>query len=429
MIFKQQTTFIDAIRANAKRPLIFAADVLSQPHRELYLKSDPYAHTKCNRALGMSEDIDAVLLVAPVNQDYIAWLKSNKLAPKVIFSFNLEQTDKSLGELILENPDTVRAALGDILSQKPIYVPHYSSKTDLRVAELLGAELFGSDEDVAMKYFDKKSFKEELQSLGITTVGGITHGLQGSLPNPGELAEIMERLLHSYPSLMVRGARGSSGSSAYHVDGEKVHEVIETLQANRDEEILIEPFLSVIASPNDQWIIDLNGDIHHVGLSAQLFEELKHVGNIQGQLFSKRVSDEIYETSRKIVTRMKEEGYQGLLGIDYIVTDQGIFAIENNARMNGSSYAFGVVDRLSRTFDTELCWKFYKAHSPVNSFDELTQLLNPILYDGKSTNCVFPFDCDRLSATGIFAPILIAEDTYHLHYLEQTLDALNIQKV
>ena len=71
---------------------------------------------------------------------------------------------------------------------------------------------------------------------------------------------------------MVRGARGSSGSSAYQVDGEKVHEVIETLQANRDEEILIEPFLSVIASPNDQWIIDLNGDIHHVGLSAQLFE-------------------------------------------------------------------------------------------------------------------------------------------------------------
>lgn len=422
-------TFIDAIRAKQNRPLIFAADVLSQPHRELYLKADPYAHTKCNRALGMAEEIDAVLLVAPVNEDYVQWLRANNLAPKVIFSFNLEKTTKSLAELILENPTPVKEALGDILTQNPIYVPHYTSDTDMAVAELLGAELFGSDETVAMKYFDKKSFKDELQSLNITTVGGVTHGQQGSMPNPGELAELMKQLLHSYPTLMVRGARGSAGSSAYQVDKDKVHEVIETLQANRDEEILIEPFLSVIASPNDQWIIDLSGDIHHVGLSAQLFEELKHVGNIQGQLFSKRVADEIADTSRKIVQRMKEQGYQGLLGIDYIVTDQGIFAIENNARMNGSSYAFGVVDRLATKFNTELCWKFFKAKSPVKSFHELTSLLNPILYNGENINCVFPFDCDKLTSSGIFAPILVAEDTYHLHYLEQTLEALGVEKV
>lgn len=429
MAIKTNLTLIDAIRSKKRRPLIFAADILSQPHRELYLKTDPYAHTKCSRALGMAEEIDAVLLTAPVNDDYLQWLRDNNLAPKVVFSFNLEKTNKPLAELILENPTPVKEALGDILDQNPIYVPYYTSDTDTLVAELLGAELFGSDERVAMKYFDKKSFKDELQALGIATVGGVTHGQRGSLPNPGELAELMQQLLHSYPTLMVRGARGSAGSSAYQVDEDKVYEVIETLQSNRDEEILIEPFLSVIASPNDQWIIDLSGDIHHVGLSAQLFEKLKHVGNIQGELFSKRVAQEIAETSLKIVMRMKEQGYQGLLGIDYIVTDQGIFAIENNARMNGSSYAFGVVDRLSTKFNTKLCWKFFKAKAPVNSFKDLTSLLKPILYTGESVNCVFPFDCDKLASSGFFAPILVGEDTYHLHYLEQTLEALGIEKV
>jgi predicted ATP-grasp superfamily ATP-dependent carboligase len=49
-----------------------------------------------------------------------------------------------------------------------------------------------------------------------------------------------------------------------------------------------------------------------------------------------------------VVINMAEFGYRGVVGIDYIVSDEGIFPVENNARFNASSYVSMIVDNIEK---------------------------------------------------------------------------------
>ncbi|MCB0309603.1 MAG: hypothetical protein KDD42_00125, partial [Bdellovibrionales bacterium] len=119
----------------------------------------------------------------------------------------------------------------------------------------------------------------------------------------------------------------------------------------------------------------------------------------------------------------------GILGIDYIISDDGIFPIENNARFNGSTFSFGIIDNIEERLGPVACWKFFNAKTKPCSFTELTELIEPILYNNHRLNCVFPHDCDALHITGQFAPLLVAEDIYHIEYLEESLKSLGIERI
>ncbi len=57
---------------------------------------------------------------------------------------------------------------------------------------------------------------------------------------------------------------------------------------------------------------------------------------------------------------MADTGYKGVVGIDYIVSDEGVFPVENNARFNGSSYVSLIVDNIEKLTAPIPCWKFMK---------------------------------------------------------------------
>ncbi|MBW2166424.1 MAG: hypothetical protein JRG74_10145 [Deltaproteobacteria bacterium] len=76
---------------------------------------------------------------------------------------------------------------------------------------------------------------------------------------------------------------------------------------------------------------------------------------------------------------MAESGYNGVVDIDYIVSDEGIFPVENNARFNGSSYVSMIVDNIEKLTSPIPYWKFIK-----------------IKTDGNKLNSVFPFNCNAL---------------------------------
>ena len=110
------------------------------------------------------------------------------------------------------------------------------------------------------------------------------------------------------------------------------------------------------------------------------------------------------------------------------MSDNAVIPIENNARFNGSTFAIGIVDRLEGRLGTIASWKFFKAVTSPCTFNELRSRLAPLLYDGKRINAVFPFDCDELSHNGSFAALLVAEDLYHIDYLERTLQGLGVMR-
>ncbi len=118
---------------------------------------------------------------------------------------------------------------------------------------------------------------------------------------------------------------------------------------------------------------------------------------------------------------MAETGYVGVIGIDYIVTDKGVFPVENNARFNGSSYVSIIVDNIKKLTVPVVVWKFMKIKTTPCSFTELKERLKSVLFDGKKLNSIFPFNCEKLPLTGNFAVILLAGNMWQLPNLEEAL--------
>ncbi|MCI5064152.1 hypothetical protein MRY87_00350, partial [bacterium] len=380
----------ESLSANSEQSVLFAADIRSQPAGDALGARDPFLHHQCERALPIAEQEDIVVLQGPLDEYYHQWLRSLDLSTDHIVAYGERRASGPLASLIRQNPAPVRKMLND--STAPVYLPFYPSEEDLLCAKELGIPVLGCDEATTTKYFDKLSFKQECERIGVTTIEGHHHDIDVTSPlNEEEMGELIHRLLTNYEKVIVRGTDGAGGTSAYTVGSSDIKTLYEQLIASEDQTVLIEPFLNVISSPNDQWAINNGGEIHHLGLSAQLFQGLKHAGNFFGQYYSPRVTKYIEENSLKIVQAMAEGGYRGVLGIDYIVCEEGIFPIENNARMNGSTFALELFNIARERIDGLHCWKFYKARCEKSDFPQFQKKVQKFLYDGEKRNSLFPF--------------------------------------
>ena len=125
---------------------------------------------------------------------------------------------------------------------------------------------------------------------------------------------------------------------------------------------------------------------------------------------------------------MAESGYNGVVDIDYIVSDEGIFLVENNARFNGSSYVSMIVDNIEKLTSPIPYWKFIKIKTSPCSFLALTKRIKPVLYDGNKLNSVFPFNCDELPETGSFGVILLARNLDQILYLKESLKEMGVKR-
>lgn len=121
---------------------------------------------------------------------------------------------------------------------------------------------------------------------------------------------------------------------------------------------------------------------------------------------------------------MAASGYRGVVGIDYIVSDEGIFPVENNARFNGSSYVSLIVENIETLNVSISAWKFMKVKVNPCSFKALKERLKSTLFDGIKKNSIFPYNCEALSITGSFSLIYLAENANMFSVLEQNLKEL-----
>lgn len=410
---------------------IFACEWRSQPHLK---KISAAGHneamvTKQNRALALAGPEDIVISSRLPDKDYFSWLRDLDFAPKRVLLLT-DEVGGILPEVIEKNINVVKRAREEA-GAKAVFVPHYCSDHEIKIAAALNAEIFGCPEDITLRYFNKHKFKNSCREWGVAVVDGARkdHIEEGAGEDrevsASEVEQIVRSLLHNYPKVIVRGTEGSCGSSVFTVTTDDIEKIVEKVVG--DDAYLVEPFLKVIASPNDQWAVRRDGSLAHIGLSNQIFDNFCHVGNLAGQYLSSRIFSQIRSSSMKIADGMRSKGYRGVLGIDYIITDEGIFPIENNARMNGSTYCLGIVEKIEKCGGRVGAWKFYRASSGCRSFAELKVKLEEVLCQPGKANGVFPIDCDTLSKNGVFTIILYGEDLYHLEHLEAFLEDLEIK--
>lgn len=404
--------------------VIFGADNFSQfPHRDNSIRSS------CDRALPGASATDLVVLRGDQNRGYYNWLRSLGLGPDNVIAYNQRSSEFSLAQCIVRDPEPILKYI-EKTGRKPVYVPWFSGQMEAEAAKVIGADLFGADEAATFKYNDKADFKNICKELGIPVVAGTTFEIAPkNIENGGDMGRVILRLLAEHEEVIIRGTLGESGMSLYRTGGDNALDVYDEIVASGEKKVIIEPFLDVVSTPNDQWVIGTNRSTHHLGVADQICENgMVHIGTQSCQRPSNRVSDYISETSQTIVDHMSISGYEGVLGIDYIVTDEGIFPVENNARFNGSTYVRLILDQLEKNHFSAACWKFIKIKIKPCSISELLERLGPLLYDGNKLNSVFPYNCNAFESNGFFAIILLSEDYNHLVHLEQSLRKMGIQR-
>ena len=414
------------ISDNNNELVIYGSDTFSQ-----FPKRKSSISLKCDRALAAASSDDLVLIRTTLDHDYYDWLRSCGLGPNHVVEFQTSSTDTSLSGLIIEDPGPVLKVIKEI-GRKPVYTPWFNGALEAKAADAIGAELFGTSHALTLKYNDKAEFKAICRQLGIPVIEGETFSLHPQdSANYQEMKVIVRRYLATHETVIIRGTLGESGMSLYKTTGTNLEALYRVIAESGEKQVLIEPFLAFITStPNDQWAIGRDGTITHLGMLDQICEKgMVHIGNLKGQQPDQDVYDSIRDASHRIVTDMAKFGYCGVVGIDYIVSGEGLFPVENNARFNGSSYVSMLVHNIEQLTATPIpFWKFIKTRISPCSFSELTSRLAPHLYDGSKLNSVFPLNCKELSESGNFAIVLLAENLEQILQLENSLKGLGVSR-
>lgn len=407
--------FKDCISDQDDELIIYASDSFSQ-----FPQRNSSATSKSDRTVPVATSNDLVVLRGELDTDYHKWLRSFGLGSDFVVDYGEPPTGMTLSELIIDNSEPIRKIIKQT-GRKPVYVPWFSGDQENEVAKILGGDIFGAPESETLKYNDKASFKLICQQLNIPVVQGVSFEMQPlKYENYNMMENIIKGYLQSYSTVILRGALGEFGMSLYKTQGNDIAEIYKEISATDEKTIIIEPFLNVSSSPGDQWTISRDGSINHIGIQDQICKEgMIHTGTISTVAHSVVDSVYIMETSRKIINEMARTGYIGVVGIDYIVSDEGIFPVENNARFNGSSYPILIVDQIKQLNMQVPVWKFIKFKTTPCTFVELQNSLKLTIFDGKKANSIFPFNCEALSNTGNLSFLFLAENESQITDLEE----------
>lgn len=410
-------SFRECISENTSELVIFAADNFAQfPQRELSLAS------KSDRSLAVAGINDLVVLRGTLDREYHQWLRSLGLGSDLIVEYGENKNGMTLSELIICNPDPINNIIQQT-GRKPVYAPWFSSIAENEVANVLDAELFGSSASETLKYNDKASFKNICKALNIPVVEGVIFEMSSnSKENYFMMKDVVMKYLQNYSTVIIRGTLGEFGTSLYKTNGDDIVDIYNLIAESGEKVVIIEPFLNVSSSPNDQWIISRDGSYNQLGTREQMCKDgMVHIGTSNKANLSYEQAAYIKTVSLKIVKEMAETGYRGVVGIDYIVSDEGVFPVENNARFNGSSYVSLIVDNIEKLSLPVPVWKFIKLQIVPSSFNALKEELKLYLYDGVKLNSIFPYNCEALSDTGNISIIYLAENIENVAILEKGL--------
>jgi len=166
----------------------------------------------------------------------------------------------------------------------------------------------------------------------------------------------IDRHLYKTGRVIVRGSRGSSGSSTFIVENRKdsIQKALHEINRRTDNTVyLVEVMLDVIVSTNVMLHVGPGGDsIVCVGITDQrLSDQLVHEGNLYPS--KARTVREMLGSAEKIAKWLQGEGYRGLLGLDFgeylnpATGEPHHFLSEINPRMNGAAYPKAMMEYLN----------------------------------------------------------------------------------
>ncbi len=339
---------------------------------------------KYDRATAIARSEDIVYLKHAPEEAYLRWLSEVGLGSKNIVVLS-GTDDMSLPERILNNgcKDHLDTLLGDSRNGA-VFCPYYGGRLERRTSEYLGLFMY-SNTEVAEEMDNKIGFKLLCRKLGIPVVKEsiIDAGMTES-----EMVRVVQSFIDETGKVILRGEYGASASTIHvlnHIDDTFLKDLMKRQQ--RGTRFLVEPFYETLSSPSSVWFIKRDGTIVLLRTSNQILENgISHLGNEFPVQF-----DEGYvnRMSFRFAQYLERKGFIGPFGLDYIETEDAIFATECNPRMTGAIYPWELVYLLTQKGPVRAARsENIKLPLRYRNFEVLRQAWNDVLYDGNSSEGV-----------------------------------------
>ncbi len=224
--------------------------------------------------------------------------------------------------------------------QKVYFVPYGVSDMEERIAEACGFELIGGP-SVTAKMINNKIFARNIsEELGFPVEEGrVCHSLE-------EVKETSESLLKEFNKIIIKYPTGASGKGLWVVEGEKKLNttimVIKRICAKNQiaQDFIVEGWYQKKCDLNYQIYVGLDGSVETFSVKEQILNETVYIGSLVPPRLSENLVEQCKQYGEKIGRLLYEKGYNGLLGVDAMITSEDIFIpiIEINARFTLSTY-------------------------------------------------------------------------------------------
>lgn len=257
--------------------------------------------------------------------------------------YKIPDMDMPISEYLRNNLDII---YGIDHLESYLYMPYILSEFDEEICNQLGIPIYGSTAQTVKNINDKMNAKRIVEHLGLPVVKGYFS------KNKNELVDAQKKLKEQgVLKYAIKEPFNSAGKGVYFVrDERQFNSFVRMMRFANDEkfEVVIEEWIDNKKDINYQIEICASGEVKLLSITEQIVD----VTSYKGTIYPANITDEQEQTYKKCAEIIGQElfrlGYQGLVGIDSMIKEDGeiIPAIEFNARLNQSTFYLPIMQKI-----------------------------------------------------------------------------------
>lgn len=284
--------------------------------------------------LAGSEDI--VLLRKRPHADFLR--KINKLGFQIpkIFCPEKEDLSRTITELVLEDTNLIGKLRGYADMKEIVLMPYGVTEVEEQLGNVCSMKVNGSSAVISKRTNNKLYAKELIQKLALPHPEGVV------CAHLEEIPDAWNRLHRTFEKIVIKRPYGASGQGLYRIESNRqLERILYALRRSQKEEEgwIVEGWYEERQDLNAQLYLHEDGTVEIFSIKEQLLKDTVYRGSLFPVSLPDKIMSEYEESLKKLGEELYRDGVRGIVGIDSILTKQGVFpVIDINVRFTLSTY-------------------------------------------------------------------------------------------
>lgn len=331
----------------------------------------------------LADDLDVVVLKAPLDPAYAAYLDSLGTAAGRCLTVDHNEPERSVTADALASPRLL-AELSALADGRTYLMPLGISPDEERLADAVGIPLAGPSAATCKRVNGKIFSRALVDASGLTPVRGVAC----------RTLEQLEAALDAYLTddrgtrVVVKESLGVSGRGMVVLDsprqGAQLLRMLARRGAGSAVPVVVERWIDKECDLNYQFIVGRDGQVLFETVKTALTENGVHRGHLFPPALRGDQVEQLNAAADVIGGALAREGYYGLVGVDALLGVDGTLypCLEINARFNMATYQNRIAERFVRAGQYALATTFELRLTRAHSFDEVRSALGGLLFRG-----------------------------------------------